>query len=141
MYCCSSVLLAFPFHLHFSFVPIFVYFGFRFAFHWLESNRSYRFSMRTQMESKFESKSNENWNETEMQMERERWKNAGTTVVTVRPNSWQLYKKSDLRIVLCGVVFNLFSNYFYVASRFMNNKFCFDDDYVCSDVNRISKYS
>jgi hypothetical protein len=45
-----------------------VHFGFRFEFHWLESNRSNRFSMRTQMDHKLERKSNENWNETEIQM-------------------------------------------------------------------------
>ncbi len=100
-YCCFIILSTFPFHLRFIFVPIVVLLAFRFAFHWLESNRSYRFSMRTQMERKLEWEWNDNWNENERQMEWECWKNAGTTI------AWLLFDIKMSFKILCKICRNL----------------------------------
>ncbi len=83
IYYCSSVLSAFPFHLRFSFVQIFIRCAFQFAFYLSSHSKSIAPVTFKPMERKSEPKMDENWNETETQMARERWKTAGTTVLII----------------------------------------------------------
>jgi hypothetical protein len=65
IYCCSSILSTFPFHLRFTFVPIVVPFAFHFGSH-TKSIAPVTFKP---MERKSERKWNDNWNENETQIE------------------------------------------------------------------------